>query len=318
MTKTLFMLFVFCMATGCSDIIDRTGRSGLYGTITYHVIDDDGEPVSDACVRACFIRQSGDNIVVKASTDSNGYVTVKAKTNLEVRTSITKDGYYKGFDRYMFFTSDVSKMSPDGWKAFPTNTVVFRKIRNPKPFRLITVNAKSCKTQSSACFDLVSGEFIRHDAPTANACICFSWRRIELNESGTKFRLELDLSVPESDENDSGFIYCKTNVKSSFFRPYKAPDSGYSAELKLANVDQCKERMPFPQTKGEYIIFKIREQHPSETTENCFRYGVITRLYASARRGDDTATISFDYIVNEENDKNLEYSNVPKEENFKQ
>ena len=89
-------------------------RNGAIAKICYRVVDDEGEPVSNAVAHVWFSSYSRhqDDANWKVLTDANGMFTVEHRTNESLDCGFDKDGYYHSSDQILFLSAQI-----EPWKS---------------------------------------------------------------------------------------------------------------------------------------------------------------------------------------------------------
>ncbi len=305
MRKT-FILLLFAICTiSCDDIISQMKRHGLYGTVVYRVVDEDGAAVSNAAVKACFTMADGGKKRVYAETDAEGIAVVRAKTNFDVHTQVTKAGYYKSDHEHMFFTLDENKMHDGEWIVVPTNTVELRRIGMQKRVSAPNVAViDNMEREKVYCFDFLSGRVIDSGSSDTNVCLklSFTAESLEGNEPASRVVLTV------WDDSGGGLQMHNYAGASRFVFPHNAPTNGYSRSLVFSNWPKSGEFPIGHHERGEYAIFKIYERCNGCVINDAVHYGIIRAMNIYRRFGEKTANADFFYYFNDcDDDVNTEY-----------
>lgn len=134
MRRMILCLLFTSVLTRCADGDDyrQAIREGADACYVYHVVDDDGQPVIGASVRASF-RSYGrqhDNCDLALITDTNGMVKVAHRVNERLNVGVDKRGYYHAHDSISFLDGSI-QISKDGkWQPYGgRRRLILKKIR---------------------------------------------------------------------------------------------------------------------------------------------------------------------------------------------
>lgn len=139
----LIVLFSFASPVVAMDsAMEDAIRHGAMARICYRVVDDEGNPVSNAIAHVWFssYARHQDDADWFVLTDSNGQFIVEHRTNESLDCGFYKEEYYHSSDQILFRDrKDVHIKVKDGkWQPYgETRTVVLKRIRDPwsvKPF----------------------------------------------------------------------------------------------------------------------------------------------------------------------------------------
>ncbi len=300
----LFAAFAVSACSRSVNSFERMRRNGLKGTITYHVVDDDGNPVSNADVKVWFGRSTGKHTVVRAKTDADGFATLSGRVNLDAVATITKSGYYRSYDKYTFFTLDESKMKGDSWATVPTNTVDLRIEREPKMTSSKRARLNGMEKRKKYRFDFITGGLVDCDSMCTNACLAFAYNVEPLDDTGEKFRVIIEVSA----DGGGGLQLQHYTGSSNFLFPYNAPSDGYAESIHFSNKPKPGEHSFINDDERKIVIFKVYEKSGGEFVDGSCHYGIISLLNLCRRFGRDTADLDFFYYYNDKvDDMNTEY-----------
>ncbi len=133
---SLYALQVAALVTLKKDPVYRDARrNGAQMKIELHIQDDDGTPVPDAKIKAYLgmnFRPLG--TWIDGTTDTNGVFVLEGKTcGDEIEIFVSKNGYYKTFQRLCFAAMGHEHDVKDGkWLPYgETRHLLLRKIHNP-------------------------------------------------------------------------------------------------------------------------------------------------------------------------------------------
>ena len=108
---------------------------GALAKVNVRVVDQDGQPVSDAKIMGGFTTgcRMDDYILVDGLTNTNGEFTAESKCTEFLRFDVRKEGYYCTKEKIIFNRPKAASIVVDGkWLPYgETRTVVLKKIKNP-------------------------------------------------------------------------------------------------------------------------------------------------------------------------------------------
>lgn len=220
MKKWLLLALVMQFNAGCV-------FAGLpKAKVTYHVIDQQGNPVEGAAVVAGFVEASSRN--VKGTTDTNGCFTAEDISSGGSGALVRKEGYHDGGGGCNFKFKDINKILNRFEPWNPTVTVVMKKIMNPVPMvHLIGRDGfKVPVFDQPVGFDLEKADFTAPYGKGIHTDFIFTATKFENVLAGET----IQLSFPKEHDGILPFPFDK-NDKSSFKWPYEAPLDGYTNSL---------------------------------------------------------------------------------------
>ena len=115
-----------------SAAVMRAREKGALGAVTFSVVDDRGQSVSDATIRAAFWNHEQKGHDFEKTTDENGLVALQDTCVGDLNFSVTKDGYYDTRLRYWFFKARFECVENGRWAPWnPTIEIVLKRKVNP-------------------------------------------------------------------------------------------------------------------------------------------------------------------------------------------
>ena len=131
MKKIILVFYSVLFALACysapSAAFTRAWRNGAMAKIAVKVLDDQGNPVSNAAIRAFFeMALKGGGEVVNATTDKNGCAMLTGKTSSSIFFKVSKDGYYATNEELCFvamgqeYEVNRGKWQPWGLQKIPS------------------------------------------------------------------------------------------------------------------------------------------------------------------------------------------------------
>ena len=143
---------------------ERAMKKGAQARLEIRVVDDEGEPVSNATVKVLFnVLTPGGGEIVTVTTDTNGVAVAEGKTNDAIRYRVEKEGYYKseeGMDMYNM--SHRCEVKGGRWQPWGMQKeIVLRPVRNPAAIRMPVNNWRYVKDMYKWIgFDLQKYDFL--------------------------------------------------------------------------------------------------------------------------------------------------------------
>jgi hypothetical protein len=115
-----------------SAAVTRARNKGALGAVTFSVVDDRGQPVPGATVKAAFWNHGKEGHDFEKTTDENGLVALQDTCVGDLVFSITKDGHYDTLLRYWFFKAHFECVENGRWAPWnPTIEIVIKRRINP-------------------------------------------------------------------------------------------------------------------------------------------------------------------------------------------
>lgn len=140
-------------------------RYGAEAKVVFKVVDDEGQPVSNAVVSSVFnmnrpLSPTNQNPQYKSFTDSDGRGILTGKTVVDISYGASKIGYYSFHGTHWFSTQKKRGAVIDGkWQPYGLEVLAtLKRIRNPIRFRETNVRHKNLqvfpKTEEFVGFDI--------------------------------------------------------------------------------------------------------------------------------------------------------------------
>ena len=115
-----------------SAAVTRARDKGALGAVTFSVVDDRGQSVPGATVKAAFWNHGKEGHDFEKATDENGLVALQDTCVGDLVFSITKDGHYDTLLRYWFFKAHFDCAENGRWIPWnPTIEIVLKRKVNP-------------------------------------------------------------------------------------------------------------------------------------------------------------------------------------------
>lgn len=323
MKKFTLTLVTVLMASGCRSQelfslpseLRKAARHGAKAKMTLNVIDERGNPVTNAIISVTYGTYDYQKIE-HGATDANGlYVAEGVSTRRAMGGKITKDRYYDSFFKFPYIHDNFEAVKDGRWLPWnPTIPVILREIRNP-----ISMYVKQFEgtfgNGETVGFDCKKGDFVE---PHGKGSIADFMIRVDGH--GTQYEnMTKEISLDALDP-DGGFMICKWHEHSAFKSEYLAPESGYTTNLFVSSFNDATKKleevvlyhggnMTRLSSGGEYLIFKSRIKRDTEGKIISANYGKIySNFEFMGREQTKTAWVKFVYYYNPTpNDCNLEF-----------
>ena len=292
-----------------SAAVTHARDKGALGAVTFSVIDDRGQPVSGATVKAAFWNHGKEGHEFEETTDENGLVALQDTCVGDLVFSITKDDHYDTRLRYWFFKAHFDCAKNGRWIPWnPTIEVVLKRKVNPVAMYVTRQESGYHllnEVEKPLGFDLVANDWLPPfgKGTTADMFITFFW-------DGSKFSQYTGSDLELSFTNQYAGIYRAVSDMSSAFRsPYHADTNAvYAKSIRFSYKCNPKGGIVDGQLReGECLILRVRPRLDRDGN-------LIGALYAKIYGpfifgfGDKTpGSMSMHYYLNPtENDTNLE------------
>jgi len=272
------------------------GKSMPKAKVTIHVVDETGQPVTNANIAVGFY-QGGNAWVgetksetIRGTSDSNGLFSAQGRCINDVSMFAEKEGCYRtSAERYFYNT----KMKKGRWQPWnPTNTIVLKQIKNPIPMYVRGVNLGVPGFDEPLGFDLEKGDWV---APYGKGVISdFIFYATLDKRSSQDSDYRLTLIFPN--EKDGIQTFGET-TGSKFKSDHNAPLNGYLSEWKQFRKRRPKIGETNNIDQNRKFYFRIRTKLDEQGNIVSAQYG---KIY-----GD---FLQFAYYLNPTpNDRNVEF-----------
>ena len=314
--KSLFgvlFLVVLLTAPGCR-------AQPPVAKITLHVVNQDGQPVSDTEIEAGFFIDDGNMPQFKKWPDKNGYVSFESPVLTDAGFSNTRyaswrnpdvvDKYYTTSIHYNF-TNYNESVKTGKWQPWnPTIEMVLKEKKKPIPmYATDRQNEKQIPLRNKWCgFDMEKNDWVApHGSGNyADIEVFIRWDG-KIADQYTGAWLTIRFPDPEA-----GFYPFQLDAYSSFLSPYHAiTNEQYQKELNFpgrsVQRNDVKDKKRFRSDIG--YVFRTRTRVNSEGKVICARYGKMypphVEMFYLWRGGKSFIFLPY-YLNPTENDTNLE------------
>ncbi len=292
--------FTYAQASKLSEEIRNALINGARVKMTIKVVDEEGNPVTNAVAGAYFRKSFGKEWgkTIDKTTDKNGICIVEERTSDTVFTHATKDGYYRGRNEY-FATKDY-KLDGDKWLPWDvTNTVVVRSVKKKVPmyYRVKNLRVPQNAKSSELFFDFMLGDWVEPYGQGKVADLVATFRTT--GQSGLTKRVMVE---------DVALTFI--GEKNGFYIKNKIPNSELETEYEASSDNIYTNKMEVNKgyrllSKDEYFVIRIRCKTDIDGNVISAYYGVCNEyFYIPWLDGD----LSFRYFINiNENERSLEF-----------
>ena len=292
----IFLGFSLCYLGSAQIEITNAPRWQL----TFRVTDEGGSPIPNANVYAGYyvpppLGRGEAGSRKEGVTDTNGLVTLSARSGPSVGFGADKVGYYS--------TSGLShqwdwKSKIDGkWQPWnQTLDIVLKRIIKPIPMYAKRIDAEPPDNGKPVGYDLMVGDWVGPYGKGINTDIIFT--REYNRKSLQDYDYRLTVSFPKVGDGIQQFSASSKNMEGSALRsPHQAPTNGYQPQIVKLNVSHPGQKLVFDYDENRIYIFRVR------TATNDL--GNVVSTHYGKIYGD---FMQFKYYLNPTpNDRNLEF-----------
>lgn len=246
---------------------------GALANVGIMVVDDIGEPVSNASVSVTFYTTSETVDVRRGKTDENGYFSANGRCIGEVYALIRKDGHYETKIAPAFRTlSDSDAARRHRWSDDVVKTTArLKRKRNAVDMKFFRRQYWPFPvTNQVFLLDLEKGQWCPPYGNGRHGDISLLYEAVEHPEEGwaVSYWNRLTLAMPNAVD---GFYRLKNESFSKFAYAYEADTNAVYSKSIILEIERKNDRMvkvEIPRD-DEYFIFRVR----TETNE----LGRVTR-----------------------------------------
>ena len=293
----LLFLGFSCLGAEVSDkAFIHAVHKGAKAMMTFYVLDNEGHPVEKAAIKTGFDDPALGQSIYNWQTDTNGVCVVNGNTRGGMWFEITKPDFYTTEGNY-YFRSKAPPYVVDGkWNPWnPTNTVVLKKVKNPVPMYVKSLNIGVPEFGKLLGFDLEKGDWVSPYGKGVSADFLFSPELVQ--RSPDDFDYTLTLTFPNKGDGIKAFEGSAPNIGSQFKSDYEAPSGGYLTEWKQFRKRRPKEGETNNIDENRIYYFRVRTKLDEHGN-------IISALYGKIY-GD---FLQFTYYLNPtSNDRNIEF-----------
>lgn len=282
--KTIFVLTaaVASVTALCDDseALKQAYLNGAMSKVVYRLVDDVGEPVSNACAHIWY-RSFGlpaENADWKAMSDGEGRFVAEHRTNERLSVHVSKDGYYSSRDVVSYFDTKRNSVVDGKWQPYGAEkTIVLKKIRNPvksasvRPEERLKVPAYDVWIG----FDCERGVFTPPYGNGVHADMTFRFKKKD--KGRTDYHMTMEVSFDSSPF--AGAYVMRKDMNSDFKYAYGAETNKTFLRKFTYSYDRFPGRPPaYPSrlADDQYLVFRVRTEVDSSGKLISARYGVLS------------------------------------------
>lgn len=274
--------------------------AGAEAKIQYRIVDDGGEPVPGALVRACFLSMSPLKELVeqKGKTDSAGIFVARQVTNDRLDVSVFKDGYYDSSDVLSFL--DTKKYRPSEGKWLPygeLRQLVLRRIRSPSD---MAVTARRYHRFPAfgrwTAFDLEKGDWTGLHGTGSHDDVL-----IRFSEHADAYGSVRVMEVSFTNNAFGGCYVGKLDCMSGMNTDYRVDENAcFEPSLTFSVTKQGRGRIDKLLEADQYLVFRTRTVTNEEGRLLQAHYGTLHGKWGFMNRGGMVIPrITFNPVAND-------------------
>lgn len=298
----LILVFVLAISSSCHALVSSA-------KVTIKVVNEDGSPVEGARVGIGFDdyrNRNKENSVVGLSNDNGLFSGSAATTSGAIGFNITKQGYYKSTGEHLFKEKKLLRWEP--WNQ--ELRMVLRKIGNPVPmYARDTVRSiiEIPVVGKNVGFDLIAFDWVKPYGNGEKPDFIFHLERLP-EVSRKNYAATLTITFPNKYDGLQK-VFEQPRDGSAYKLPRFAPEAGYEKKLVLQEsfsaAGPIKLNFNFRDENINYI-FRVRSvENDGEFVKAM--YGKVIRQIDFSAIGSKTAKIYFNYYLNPDYTRNLEF-----------
>jgi hypothetical protein len=278
---------------------------GADAKVTFHVVDQDGNDVTNADVSVLFCFHSRNKPVVGKS-DEKGFFVAADRLTEDVIYEVSKKGHYRTFSKFWFMKSDTRCVQNGRWIPWnPTFLVTLKEMRKPIPMVAKTFEGALPKNEEIG-FDCIVGDLLMPYGIGKTADFKFQYTSECTVWYDGNMTNRLDIIVP----SPGGLIQRRKDDYSVLISDYEAPVDGYLSQLTYSlkrTEAKIIEQIDLPES--EYLVFSSRVETDPQGSPRKQHFGKIYKLfYGENPDKKNSGVVRFTYYFNATpNDRNLEF-----------
>lgn len=284
----------------------RVAIFGARAKVTLHVVDQDGNDVTNADVNIHFSCNGRENKPIKGKTDAKGYFTAADRLTGEIIYIVTKEGYYRTRTVFWLMQRDIRSFENGRWIPWnPTLQVTLKAVRKPIPMVAKKFEGALPKNEEIG-FDCMTGDLLAPYGKGKTEDFKFKYTsecRVWYDGNMTN---RLDIIVP----SQGGLMQRKKDDYSLLISTHEAPVDGYLSQVTYSlkrTEAKIIEQIDLPES--EYLLFssRVKKDHLEKIHEQNFGK-IYSILYGENPDKKNSGVIRFTYYFNPTpNDRNLEF-----------
>ena len=289
--------------------VTRAQEKGALGAVTFSIVDDRGQPVSGATVKASFWNHGQKGHDFEKTTDENGLVALQDTCVGDLNFSVMKEGHYKTRLRYWFFKAYFDCAKDGKWMPWnPVIEIVLKRKVNPVAMYCKTATVLLPDKDKSFGFDCIMSDLVEPYGNGKKADFSISYSLVYDKENIWNATNHLHITFAPG----CGAVLMKSDAYSQMNTIYSAPESGYINHVGfyLKSLDQA-HREERTLASDEYIVFKSRTVFDEQGRETNSHFGKIISKgfwYGEKSKDGTGGKLIFSFYLNPTpNDRNLEF-----------
>lgn len=273
--------------------------------LTFCVVNEDGQPVPSASVRGYFENPrapdyAGD--IFDRRTDRNGETVAKGDVFGFVEGWVLCDGHYKTSYRFANPHAPTSQHPPYTWPDWVvTNTVVLKRIRNPVPMYMQTVDCGLLRIpaeERTLSYDMEKGGWLPPfgTGVTTDMVVRVEINRITNRKNGTIEEYDAVITIDFPRPGDGLIKSTRDKTESEYPMLYEAPSTGY--EPHWTQYREKRRGVPMRTNRDKEAVYymRLRTRLDEKGNVKVAWYGKLC--------GD---FLDFTYYLNPDGTRNVEF-----------
>lgn len=282
-------------------ILCSCDNRGPVAMVSVKVIREDNKVINNCNVSVGFLSNLDANkeASIKGNVNNEGIFSAKYRTNGIVGATISKAGYYNSNVGYRF-----NKKSNNRWEPWnPELAVILRKIENPVPMYARKAELILPVLNKNVDFDLIEYDWVAPYGKGKHGDISFNSNKrwvSNLDFDGT-------LTIKFNGSKNGILLINESRTYGSQFKlPRYAPENGYIKQIQKSIHAKPGEGINYDYHGDRNYIFRIRSENGA--------YGKLNSMYGKIHGDisygfkDKSAVIIFNYYVNPDHTRNLEFN----------
>ncbi len=236
-------------------------KSGADIKCVFRVVDDNGNPVSNAYVGVSFyMHKRWDNPSVKGFTDSNGYFTAMGKGVGEVTYTIRKEGFYETRSRILLYGSRFNRGEvKDGkWQPYgKVYEVILKPYKHPGEMKKYSFGGYAPPLNKPHGFDLQIGDWVEPNGKgkVSDFTVTLTGKVVSM------WHYHIIMTVSFTNALDGAYLK-KKDIVSEFKSEYRANTNAVFQKEFVFEVNALAKRA-YDHTKtilqeSEYLVLRTR------------------------------------------------------------
>lgn len=299
MRKLAVLLISLILTVG---LLGSAHAIGGMSKLTIKVVDETDKPVEGANVLLCFKGGCLKKDATKGKTDVNGlFIASGYSVDGVTGGEVEKSGYY-----YSGYHHDFIRNTLGVWQPWNKELkVVLRPKIKPVPMyvrdKWVTIPVVGKKVG----FDLTKFDWVApHGLGTITDFYISLTRRLNTHDD---FESTVTMTFPNSYDGIQSFELDRGGdfeVGSAFRTPRYAPEADYKSTF---STTLSSRDLPLYRTSDKYYFIRVRSEVDENGKLKRAMYGKMKGRLVAEPRGSDTAVIQFNYWLNPDYTRNMEF-----------